>query len=212
MPRWRYLRIAAVAGVRALRTLGARPTGEPRCCASARDGWTVDVTVLAGDAARGGVLATADRTARRRHLVLRPDARCAWRHPGEHRALARGAGRDLRSARLPERDGRGAQPPADEARAGPVDARGAASCGRRYPARRAPSQPGRVAAGTWCPPSPTSRQVVFLTDGGAISYAESVMGYVEALGLDIVGGPTAGTNGNVRRVNLPPAPRCASLA
>ncbi len=41
-------------------------------------------------------------------------------------------------------------------------------------------------------------RVVFLTDGGAISYAESVMGYVgdRKLGT-IVGGPTAGTNGNV---------------
>jgi len=41
-------------------------------------------------------------------------------------------------------------------------------------------------------------KVVFLTDGGAISYAESVMGYVgdRKLGT-IVGGPTAGTNGNV---------------
>ena len=45
--------------------------------------------------------------------------------------------------------------------------------------------------------------VVFLTDGRAISYAESVMGYVEALGIEIVGSPTAGTNGNVRRVTLP---------
>jgi C-terminal processing protease CtpA/Prc len=44
---------------------------------------------------------------------------------------------------------------------------------------------------------------VFLTGGGAISYAESVMGYVEALGLPIVGAPTAGTNGNIRRVALP---------
>ncbi len=44
---------------------------------------------------------------------------------------------------------------------------------------------------------------IFLTDGRAISYAESVMGYVEALGIDIVGSPTAGTNGNVRRVMLP---------
>ncbi|HSD29205.1 MAG TPA: S41 family peptidase, partial [Vicinamibacteria bacterium] len=41
-------------------------------------------------------------------------------------------------------------------------------------------------------------QVVFLTDGGAISYAESVMGYVADRKLGtIVGGPTAGTNGNV---------------
>ena len=41
-------------------------------------------------------------------------------------------------------------------------------------------------------------KVVFLTDGEAISYAESVMGYVgdRKLGT-IVGGPTAGTNGNV---------------
>jgi hypothetical protein len=41
-------------------------------------------------------------------------------------------------------------------------------------------------------------KVVFLTDGGAISYAESVMGYVSdgKLGT-IVGGTTAGTNGNV---------------
>ena len=46
-------------------------------------------------------------------------------------------------------------------------------------------------------------KVVFLTGGGAISYAESLMGYVEALDLDIVGGPTAGANGNVRIVTLP---------
>jgi Peptidase family S41 len=46
-------------------------------------------------------------------------------------------------------------------------------------------------------------KVFFLTDGSAISYAESVMGYVEALDIDIVGGPTAGTNGDVVRVALP---------
>jgi len=41
-------------------------------------------------------------------------------------------------------------------------------------------------------------RVVFMTDGSAISYAESVMGIVEMLRLgDIVGAPTAGTNGNV---------------
>jgi len=41
-------------------------------------------------------------------------------------------------------------------------------------------------------------RVVFLTDGGAISYAESVMGYVADRKLGtIVGGRTAGTNGNV---------------
>ena len=38
---------------------------------------------------------------------------------------------------------------------------------------------------------------MFLTDGGAISYAESVMGYVADRKLGIVGSPTAGTNGNV---------------
>ena len=41
-------------------------------------------------------------------------------------------------------------------------------------------------------------RVVFLTDGRAISYAESVMGYVADRHLaTIVGRPTAGTNGNV---------------
>jgi hypothetical protein len=49
------------------------------------------------------------------------------------------------------------------------------------------------------PKSPRlSGRIVFLTDGGAISYAESVMGYVADLQLGtIVGGTTAGTNGNV---------------
>jgi hypothetical protein len=43
-----------------------------------------------------------------------------------------------------------------------------------------------------------SGTIVFLTDGRAISYAESVMGYVADRRLGtIVGGPTAGTNGNV---------------
>jgi C-terminal processing protease CtpA/Prc len=45
--------------------------------------------------------------------------------------------------------------------------------------------------------------VEFLTGPGAISYAESVMGYVEALKLPIVGAATAGANGNVRPVMLP---------
>ena len=45
---------------------------------------------------------------------------------------------------------------------------------------------------------------VFLTGGGAISYAESCMGIVEAYKLaDIVGGTTAGTNGNVNTILLP---------
>lgn len=47
-------------------------------------------------------------------------------------------------------------------------------------------------------------RVAFLTDGGAISYAESVMGYVadHKLGT-IVGQATAGTNGNVASVATP---------
>ena len=45
---------------------------------------------------------------------------------------------------------------------------------------------------------------VFLTDGRAISYAETVMGIVEFYKLGaIVGGPTAGTNGNVNPFKLP---------
>ena len=49
----------------------------------------------------------------------------------------------------------------------------------------------------------TARRV-FLTDGRAISYAETVMGIVEHYKLgEIVGGPTAGTNGNVNPFTLP---------
>jgi C-terminal processing protease CtpA/Prc len=45
---------------------------------------------------------------------------------------------------------------------------------------------------------------VWITDGSAISYAESVMGIVEAYRLgEIVGEPTAGTNGNVNPLPLP---------
>lgn len=45
---------------------------------------------------------------------------------------------------------------------------------------------------------------VFLTDGRAISYAESVLGIVEAYQLgEIVGQPTAGANGNINHFRLP---------
>jgi hypothetical protein len=45
---------------------------------------------------------------------------------------------------------------------------------------------------------------LFLTDGRAISYAESVMGYVADLKLGtIVGSTTAGTNGNVASFSVP---------
>jgi len=47
-------------------------------------------------------------------------------------------------------------------------------------------------------------KVAFLTDGRAISYAETYMGMVEHYRLaKIVGGPTAGTNGNVNPFELP---------
>ena len=47
-------------------------------------------------------------------------------------------------------------------------------------------------------------KVVFITDGRAISYAESFMGFIEYYRLaEIVGQPTAGTNGNVNFFNLP---------
>lgn len=47
-------------------------------------------------------------------------------------------------------------------------------------------------------------KIVFITDGSTIGYAESVMGYIEGYRLaTIVGEPTAGTNGNINRFNLP---------
>jgi C-terminal processing protease CtpA/Prc len=47
-------------------------------------------------------------------------------------------------------------------------------------------------------------EVVFITDGSAISYAESFMGLIDGYDLaEIVGQPTAGTNGNVNPMELP---------
>jgi C-terminal processing protease CtpA/Prc len=47
-------------------------------------------------------------------------------------------------------------------------------------------------------------KAAFLTDGRAISYAETYLGIVEHYRLaEIVGGPTAGTNGNVSPFKLP---------
>ena len=49
-------------------------------------------------------------------------------------------------------------------------------------------------------------RIVFITDGRAISYAESFMSFVEHYRLgEIVGQPTAGTNGNVNNFVLPGA-------
>ena len=47
-------------------------------------------------------------------------------------------------------------------------------------------------------------KIAFITDGRAISYAETIMGMVEYYKLgEIIGEPTAGTNGNVNIMNLP---------
>ena len=73
------------------------------------------------------------------------------------------------------------------------------------PGHREPA--GWDLGGRWdLPPlEPTFRgKVAFLTGPGAISYAESIMGIVEAYQLGaIVGSTTAGTNGNVNMVRLP---------
>jgi len=48
------------------------------------------------------------------------------------------------------------------------------------------------------------KNIVFIIDGSAISYAESYMGYIEGYKLaTIVGQPTAGANGNVNPFRLP---------
>jgi hypothetical protein len=55
-----------------------------------------------------------------------------------------------------------------------------------------------------------SGKIAFMTDGRAISYAESVMGYVEDWTLGaIVGSPTAGANGNVNAFVVPSGLRIA---
>jgi C-terminal processing protease CtpA/Prc len=56
------------------------------------------------------------------------------------------------------------------------------------------------------PPMPPrlKARVAFITDGRAISYAETYLGIIEHYELaEIVGGPTAGTNGNVNPIRLP---------
>jgi C-terminal processing protease CtpA/Prc len=48
------------------------------------------------------------------------------------------------------------------------------------------------------------KKIVFITDGSAMSYAESYMGFIDGYNLaPIVGQPTAGTNGNANRFMLP---------
>ena len=49
-----------------------------------------------------------------------------------------------------------------------------------------------------------NKKVIFITDGQAISYAESYLGFIEANKLAlIIGQPTAGTNGNINMFALP---------
>ncbi|MBU3663819.1 MAG: hypothetical protein FGM41_11575 [Bacteroidetes bacterium] len=49
-------------------------------------------------------------------------------------------------------------------------------------------------------------KVIFITNGTAISYAESFMGYIEGYKLaSIIGEPTAGSNGNINIMQLPGA-------
>lgn len=48
------------------------------------------------------------------------------------------------------------------------------------------------------------KKIIFLTQGSAVSYAESYMGYVQGYHLaTIIGEPTAGTNGNINPFELP---------
>ncbi|NEU07838.1 peptidase S41 [Flavihumibacter sp. R14] len=64
-----------------------------------------------------------------------------------------------------------------------------------YQFERWPVKPGKVHL---------NAKIFFLTDGRAISYAESYMSFIEHYKLaTIIGQPTAGTNGNVNRLNLP---------
>ncbi|MBN2431001.1 MAG: peptidase S41 [Acidobacteria bacterium] len=74
-----------------------------------------------------------------------------------------------------------------------------------YPDRQRPA--GYDTDGRWTldPHAPRlTGKIVFLTDGRAISYAESVMGIIEHYRLgEIVGQTTAGTNGNVNPFPLP---------
>ena len=47
------------------------------------------------------------------------------------------------------------------------------------------------------------KKIIFITDGSAISYAESYMGFIEGYHLaTIIGQPTAGTNGNINPFQL----------
>jgi len=60
----------------------------------------------------------------------------------------------------------------------------------------------------WDPIAPEApkfaAKLAFVIDGRAVSYAESLLGIVEAYHVgELVGGPTSGTNGNVIQISLP---------
>jgi C-terminal processing protease CtpA/Prc len=73
-----------------------------------------------------------------------------------------------------------------------------------YPDQEKPVEPQRLG---WRLPARKPHfegQAVFITDGRAISYAESFLSFVEHYKLaEIVGQPTAGTNGNINPFMLP---------
>ena len=81
-------------------------------------------------------------------------------------------------------------------------------CGHAQTAVAPEREIGNVAVG-WNlqPAAPKLRgKILFMTDGSAISYAESVMGYVHDRHLaTIVGSTTAGTNGNIATFTVPGA-------
>lgn len=74
-----------------------------------------------------------------------------------------------------------------------------------YPDRHPAPGCAEVGNETYEPRTPRFQgRAVFLTNGSAISYAESVMGIVEHYRLgEIVGQPTAGANGNMTWITLP---------
>lgn len=78
----------------------------------------------------------------------------------------------------------------------------------RIPLVTLPDRPGlrfNNAGFTLDPAAPRlTGRIAFLTSGRVISYGETYMGIIDGYGLaDIVGGPTAGTNGNVNIISLP---------
>jgi C-terminal processing protease CtpA/Prc len=129
-------------------------------------------------------------------------------------------------SRMTETDLKAAMDDLVQARAIVLDMRGYPSAGALYllphlrdavlqsdafdiPIVTRPDRQGVVydSKGSWriAPVAPTLRgKLVFLTGGGAVSAAESIMGLVEREKLGtIVGEPTAGTNGNINPFTLP---------